>query len=113
MKYIIEVEDIGHGLFRAKGFNTLVFDINGLNRLEPYFEKGDEVLPEFYWRIDSRGEVKKITDVSYDTYVLRKAIGNVFDTKAEAERAVAKLKGAVREKERIKEAWLAENGLCV
>lgn len=46
MKYIIEVEDIGNGLFRAKGFNTLVFDRNGLNRLEKVKDEiqvGDEV----------------------------------------------------------------------
>lgn len=46
MKYIIEVEDIGNGLFRAKGFNTLVFDRNGLNKLEKVKDEiqvGDEV----------------------------------------------------------------------
>lgn len=48
MKYIIEVEDIGNGLFRAKGFNTLVFDRNGLNKLEKVrseneIQVGDEV----------------------------------------------------------------------
>lgn len=47
MKYIIEVEDIGNGLWRAKGFNTLVFDRIGLNKLEKVEEEirvGDEVL---------------------------------------------------------------------
>lgn len=47
MKYIIEVEDIGGGLWKAKGFNTLVFDRNGLNRLEKVKDEirvGDEVL---------------------------------------------------------------------
>lgn len=46
MKYIIEFEDIGNGLWRAKGFNTLVFDRNGLNRLEKVKDEiqvGDEV----------------------------------------------------------------------
>lgn len=46
MKYIIEVEDIGNGLFRAKGFNTLVFDRIGLNKLEKVEDEiqvGDEV----------------------------------------------------------------------
>lgn len=46
MKYIIEVEDIGNGLFRAKGFNTLVFDRNGLNKLKKVKDEiqvGDEV----------------------------------------------------------------------
>lgn len=46
MKYIIEVEDIGNGLFKAKGFNTLVFDRIGLNKLEKVKDEirvGDEV----------------------------------------------------------------------
>ena len=51
MKYIIEIEDepfgrnddplIPHGmdeLYRAKGFRSLVFDENGLNKLTPYVE---------------------------------------------------------------------------
>lgn len=48
MKYIIEVEDIGGGLWKAKGFNTLVFDKNGLAKLKMFWEEdeiqvGDEV----------------------------------------------------------------------
>lgn len=52
MKYIIEIEDepfgrnddpvIPHGmdeLWRARGFNSLVFDKEGLRRLEPYDEQ--------------------------------------------------------------------------
>lgn len=36
MKYIIEVEDeCTEGLYRAKGFKTLVFDDAGLKKLEP------------------------------------------------------------------------------
>ena len=36
MKYIIEVEDGStKGLYKAKGFNTLVFDDAGLKKLEP------------------------------------------------------------------------------
>lgn len=47
MKYIIEVNSIGNGLFKAKGFNTLVFDRTGLNKLEKVENEirvGDEVL---------------------------------------------------------------------
>lgn len=36
MKYVIEVESIGNGLWKAKGFNTLVFDQTGLNKLTTY-----------------------------------------------------------------------------
>lgn len=43
-KYIIEFEDepFGNGLYKAKGFNSLVFDQNGLDRLTP-FEEGIKV----------------------------------------------------------------------
>jgi len=37
MKYIIDLEPIeGTKLFKAKGFNTLVFDSEGLLRLTPF-----------------------------------------------------------------------------
>ena len=40
MKYIIDVEKIENtDLYRAKGFNTLVFDSFGLSLLEPYEKK--------------------------------------------------------------------------
>ena len=40
-KYIIEFEDkpFGNGLYKAKGFNSLVFDQNGLDRLTPFEEE--------------------------------------------------------------------------
>ena len=40
-KYIIEFEDkpFGNGLYKAKGFNSLVFDQNGLDRLTPLEEE--------------------------------------------------------------------------
>jgi len=37
MKYIIDIDDEPvEGLYKAKGFNSLVFDKNGLDRLTPY-----------------------------------------------------------------------------
>ena len=47
-KYIIELEDepVGKGLYRAKGFASLVFDQNGLNKLKEYKEQvkvGDKI----------------------------------------------------------------------
>ena len=37
MKYIIELEQIeGTDLYKAKGFNTLVFDKIGIEKLQPY-----------------------------------------------------------------------------
>lgn len=37
-KYIIELEDkqITNGLWKVKGFNSLVFDQNGLDKLTPF-----------------------------------------------------------------------------
>ncbi len=37
-KYVIELEDepITNGLWKAKGFNSLVFDQNGLDKLTPF-----------------------------------------------------------------------------
>ena len=59
-KYIIEVEDkpfellsedgfTSEKLFRVKGFNSLVFDWNGLNKLTPYTEPDlEQVRKEAY-----------------------------------------------------------------
>ena len=57
-KYIIEIvekpfkDDAGREVWRAKGFNTLYFDQNGLDKLEEYkepethkFEVGDVCYP--------------------------------------------------------------------
>lgn len=39
MKYVIELEKIeGTNLYKAKGFNTLVFDEIGIGKLEPLVE---------------------------------------------------------------------------
>ncbi len=39
MKYIIELEQIENtNLYKAKGFNTLVFDQTGIDKLTPYNE---------------------------------------------------------------------------
>lgn len=49
-KYIIELEPTpftdgrGRYLYRVKGFNSLVFDEEGLNRLAPY--EGEDMRPE-------------------------------------------------------------------
>lgn len=39
-KYVIELEDepITNGLWKVKGFNSLVFDKNGLDKLTPFNE---------------------------------------------------------------------------
>ena len=68
MKYIIEIENepfgrnddpfFPHGmdeLYRAKGFKSLVFDLNGLDKLTPYTEPDREAIEnevwEFAWEV--------------------------------------------------------------
>lgn len=100
-KYIIEVEDDAvDGLFKAKGFNTLVFDQNGLDKLQKYEEPIEEVEEEQPW--PQCGDTYYfmygsglINCTSYnnttgsDDYV---AIGNFFRTREEAEFALERLK---------------------
>lgn len=67
MKYIIEIENepfgrnddpvIPHGmdeLYRAKGFKSLVFDKNGLNKLTPYTEPDREIIEDEVWELARR-----------------------------------------------------------
>ena len=45
MKYVIEFYDepIAPGLYRAKGFNTLIFDHEGFKRLKEYEDPGIKI----------------------------------------------------------------------
>lgn len=70
MKYIIEIEDSplftnnGNMLWKAKDFNTLVFDQEGLDRLEEYREpdtkKNEPTEPN-----ESKAKSKNVT-IKYD-----------------------------------------------
>lgn len=58
MKYVIELEeapftnDFGETLYRAKGFNSrLIFDQNGIDKLEPYKEQNGEEVWEIAQKI--------------------------------------------------------------
>ena len=88
MKYTIELEDIGNGLYKAKGFNTLVFDQNGIDKLEPV--EATKVTDEFpqigdeYFCICGDGHVFKTKVIDDDLDANRMAIGNVFRTQEEA-----------------------------
>lgn len=74
-KYIIEVEDkpfellsedgfTSEKLFRVKGFNSLVFDWNGLNKLTPYTEPDlEQVRKEAYEK--GRKDVEDLYDDGY------------------------------------------------
>lgn len=59
-----------------------------LNReWEDYYEE-----PKKYWYMDYGGRIKAMNDANDEEDVARKEIGNYFDTREEAERAVEKLK---------------------
>ena len=76
MKYIIEIEEApffnDNGLlWRAKGFNSLVFDKNGLDRLEPYnpgaVKKGETLIPgdEIEWDDGTRSVILSVSGNEY------------------------------------------------
>lgn len=116
-KYIIELEDIGNGLYRAKGANTLVFDEHGIeNILTPYKEEEEEKFPkdlDKYYYIDSSSSIysKKFDhNCVYD--ITRLSIGNCFKTREEAEFAIERLKVLAEMKKFAKPkdmAWDGEN----
>lgn len=74
-KYIIEIEDEPvNGLYKAKNFNTLVFDAEGLKRLDRYQE------PEIYYYITDRAEIKIALDTASPEDLKRLEVGNYFYT---------------------------------
>lgn len=66
-RYVIDLEDIGNGLWRAKGFRTLVFDEVGISKLtsvEDAFK--EEVNYAVEREMDRRGIIPaSALDVSY------------------------------------------------
>lgn len=74
MKYIIELEDepmIANSfnqevdeLWKAKGFNSLVFDKYGLYKLTPYTELDRKAIEDETWELAER-----IADMSYDDFI--------------------------------------------
>ena len=72
-KYIIEIEDIPvGGLYKAKAFRTLVFDYEGLSRLEKVKEdKG-------YYYINEHFVVCRTIDTGAQEDLTRKEVGNYF-----------------------------------
>lgn len=98
-KFIIELEDEVNGLRKAKGFNTLVFDQNGVNKLTPFKEKEEESTrrwkPEnnkMYWFIVDSGAILGAVWFDNESDCARFAIGNCFRTREDAEFAVERLK---------------------
>lgn len=98
-RYIIELEDEVNGLCKAKGFNTLVFDRNGISKLTPYEEQEEKpnarwkpkVGDWFYYLIAS-GDVNQSCWHNGKTCQAIYALGNCFRTKEEAEFAAERLK---------------------
>ena len=98
-KFIIELEDEVNGLRKAKGFNTLVFDQNGVNKLTPYEEKKEASngrwKPEkfkMFWLIKNDGTISDAIWIDGESDHDFFAIGNCFRTKEDAEFAVERLK---------------------
>lgn len=91
MKYVIEIEDVPFGrnddpviphgmdeLYRAKGFKSLVFDQNGLDKLTPYTEpdrKAIEDAQEEVWNF-ARKIILSVSLGGLTTDEIRDCFGN-------------------------------------
>lgn len=101
-KYIIEIEDenIDGEFYKAKGFIGLIFDKEGLNKLEKYEEPKEEkvsgrwkpAINEDYWYLSGAGDAHCTDNCNYAVDKLRFAIGNYFKNKKEAEFEIERLK---------------------
>lgn len=74
----------------------VIFDGNemqaGLTLKDLAQEWEDYAKPKKYWYMDYGGRVKPMNDSNDEEDIARREIGNYFETKEEAERAVEKLK---------------------
>ena len=92
------------GLSTSAGSTYVVLDDNGValgnyrTLKELCSEWGDYEEPKEHWEILAMGNVIKMTDAG--TYELQQEIGNYFETKEEAEKAVEKLKAWKRLKDK-------------
>lgn len=100
-RYIIDIEDdTKDGLYKAKNFNTLVFDKEGLDRLDPYEDpkKPEEIKPwradrgGYYYAICSTLQVRLFEDKQSSSDDARYTIGNYYKIHEEAEKAAERLK---------------------
>jgi hypothetical protein len=104
---------------------VIPIDSNGYPNEDQVFEKGEslaelneewedyEEQKEYYW-IDYDGKVKTFLDI-YEWQDKMKEIGNYFETKEEAEKAVKKLKAWKRLKDKgfRLEGWTIDDGLRI
>ena len=73
MKYIIELKDTPfNGLYKAKGFNTLVFDENGLKKLKTAQEEFTK-----YYALGLKEGRRSLTESSLGSY--NKALNDAWD----------------------------------
>ena len=102
-KYIIEIEDDpindAGTMWKAKNFNSLVFDEIGLSKLEEYEEPApkweEKPFPQqdsFYYYIEPDGSISGVHWGGTYEEESALAIGNCFKTQEEAELAVERLK---------------------
>lgn len=67
-----------------------IYDYDSLAELTEEWQDYEE--PETAWFIDPQGDIQEWRDVGCDDWSKEKSIGNYFETKEEAEKAVEKLK---------------------
>lgn len=91
MKYIIEIEEEpftpeqsipyqGNELYRAKGFNSLVFDKNGLEKLETYISEEAENR-RHYRRGYAEGlkQARKVIERQYARFLMTSSAAEVME----------------------------------
>jgi hypothetical protein len=103
-----EIADLEHrGLLKSDNNNHIIvypegtlkyYAYNSLAELNEEWEDYEE--PKEYWYMDYGGRIKAMNDANDEEDVARKAIGNYFETKEEAELAVRKLKAWKRLKDK-------------
>ncbi|MBO7717958.1 hypothetical protein J6S37_00475 [Candidatus Saccharibacteria bacterium] len=101
---IIETCEIFENLYgkiriRKNGIESYDYEYNSLAELAEEWEDVPEKLKE-YWFMDYGGRIKAMNDANDEEDMARKELGNYFETKEEAEKAVEKLKAWKRLKDK-------------
>ena len=78
--------EIGGGIVNGPGFTM------SLDAFAEQYEIVETEKPKKYWFIDYGGRIKAMNDADDGEDVARKEIGNYFETKEEAEKAVERLR---------------------
>lgn len=94
---ILKVDEDYFKIYKDDGEFVCPVTLKELNEgWEEYYEE-----PKEYWHIDFDGDLMPTSDIKCDKHVFDKIkeIGNYFDTREEAEKAVEKLKAVKRLKD--------------